>query len=144
MTEPRSQSLDAGFSVLEALVAMAILAAGLLPLLALQGQFVRTVDSLERAERQMAADSLVSAHILTLNLADANQGEVNLGDRVARWEARPALSPGWVRDNGGMASRYQMGLYNVTITYIGGPQPERRLELLGIGWEAKRPFLAGL
>lgn len=144
MAGPQSQSAEAGFSVLEALVAIAILTAGLLPLLALQGQFVKTVESLERAERQMTADNIVRAHIQALNLVDSREGEINLGDIMARWEAKPVFGPDWVRDNGGMASRYQVTLYDVTVTYNGVSQTTRQMQLQGMGWEAKRPFLSGL
>ncbi len=95
-----------GFSVLEALVAMAILAAAMLPLLALQGQFIRSVESFERADTRIAARQNAVAYLKTLNFTQVETGRVVQGDVVLRWTAEPALPTRRTRWPGGEVGRY--------------------------------------
>lgn len=125
---------EAGFSVLEALIAMAILAAAFLPLLALQSQFISSVESFERAESRIAARKSAAAHIQALNFVRAEQGEAQLGDVIMRWTARPAVPPRVSRDSSGGEGRYVMTLYQVDITLA---YPDGRAETYiakGLGW----------
>ena len=72
---PRQNDLkEEGFSVLEAMVAMAILAAGLLPILALQGQFVQTVTQIEHVEKSLTAQNNALNLMRTVDLTNVPTG----------------------------------------------------------------------
>jgi len=124
---------DAGFSVLEALVAMAVLASALLPLLALQGQFVKTTEALERNEQKLVMQDLAKAHISALNLDQTQAGEIIARYGSIVWRAEPAAGPQPARDAGGFPSRYQVTLYNAefTINYNSGLTETITMQALG-------------
>ncbi len=134
--EPRR---DAGFSVLEALVAMAVLAGALLPLLALQGQFVRTTEALERSEQRLSVQDTALAHISALNLNQTPSGEMTTPYARVRWQSTPAAGPHMGRTAGGFPSRYEVTLYNVDIGIDYNSGASEILRLQGIGW---RPTLS--
>jgi len=125
---------DAGFSVLEALVAMAVLAGALLPLLALQGQFVKTTEALERNEQALAMQDIALAHISSLNLDQTQAGTITAPYGSIVWQAAPAVGPHPARNDGGFPSRYEVTLYNVelTISYKSGLTDV--IPLQGLGW----------
>ena len=137
-------SAQAGFSLLESLVAIALIAAALLPLLALQGQLTRTVLAVERAG--IGAEDMTSAlsFLRTLNPTMKPQGSEPLGDAVLSWTARPVSEERPVLDQGGAPGRFMMQLYDVdaAIDYDDG----RRFEFTvrALGWRATGPVSASL
>ncbi|MGB0906115.1 MAG: prepilin-type N-terminal cleavage/methylation domain-containing protein [Maricaulaceae bacterium] len=137
-------SNDAGFSVLEAMIAIAILAAALLPLLALQAQFIRTVESLERAEVRLATEESVRAYLSAINLYDVREGQILSTYGEINWTAKPITSSRAVRGKGGFPSRFDTQLYEVTaqIAYEGNRGVVIKLD--GIGWRPKKPVLDGV
>ena len=104
---PRQNDLkEGGFSVLEAMVAMAILAAGLLPILALQGQFVRTVTQIEHVEKSLTAQNNALNLMRTVDLTNVPTGEVQFENYRISYNATPAASTQTARANGGLPGRF--------------------------------------
>ena len=138
LNEPMDRSCqskrEAGFSILEALVAMAILAGALLPLLALQGQFVKTTEALERNEQRLAAQDLALRHISSLNLDQSPAGSVRGRYGQIEWRARPHAGPHRGRGAGGSPSRYIVTLYNVEVSISYNSGQSEDLVLQGVGW----------
>lgn len=120
--------------MLEALVAMAILAGALLPLLALQGQFVTTTEALERNEHRLSVQDIALSHIAAHNLDQISQGELTTQFGQVSWRAVPAAPTQKGRGNGGFPSRYALTLYDieVDISYNTGAQESFKLQ--GLGW----------
>jgi len=139
---------ESGFSVLEALVAMAVLAAALIPLLALQGQFLRTTESLERVERRLAVQDLALAHVKTLNLDEYPDGQISTPYGALTWTSRPAAGPAPARGTGGFPARYTATLYAVDVTLSPGPEqsqkPIERFTLQALGWSPTASVLDSL
>ncbi|MBL4595825.1 MAG: hypothetical protein JKX99_04525 [Robiginitomaculum sp.] len=135
-----------GFSVLEAMIAMAILAAALLPLLALQGQFVRSVDSMERVDARLAARTSAIHYVQALNLTQAPQGQFiqaqDTGPVLISWQATPALPARTVRGNGGFPGRFELTLYDVQITIAPAQGPTEQFSVRAVGWRPMRSILS--
>jgi len=94
---------------------MAILAAAFLPLLALQGQFVKSVEALDRVDARLETRDYVLQHLSSLNIYKTPIGEIRLSDAIASWEAVPALTPRPVRTLEGSPSRFEITLYEVKV-----------------------------
>ncbi len=123
---------------------MAILAAALIPLLALQGQFLRTTEALERVEQRLVAEDIALAHIAALNLEQSPTGQISTHNAQISWQSRPLMPARKARNSDGFPSRYALTLYEVTVTlsYIGGRQEQFLLQ--GLGWKPTQSVLKTL
>lgn len=135
---------EAGFSVLEAIIAMAILSIALLPILSLQGQFVRNVSTIERLESRLSVERSVRDHIGALNLSLVQSGAYNAPAGAVQWQAKPAGEGRRVKTAGGQPGRFIVQLYtvDVSVTYQSGSA--EIFVLTGIGWKPLFPYLQGL
>ena len=125
---------DDGFSVLEAMVAIAILAAGLLPLLALQGQFVKTVTRIEQAEQSLSAQDNALGLMHTVNLTETPKGEVVFEGYIINYEAKAAILPAPIRDVSGLPGRYDLTLYDVVLKISYDSGAEEEFSIKAFGW----------
>lgn len=128
---------ERGFSVLEALVAMAILAAAMLPLLALQGQFIKNIESFERANIRISARQNALAYLQTQNFFLRTQGEMQLGDTLVHWQAVPVEAPRAMYPTAEYVGRFDMILYDVDIVLTSSDAPTDTLHIRGLGWRPR-------
>jgi len=128
---------ERGFSVLEALVAMAILAAAMLPLLALQGQFVRNVESFERANVRISARENALAYLKTQNFFLRTAGEVQFGDTVMQWKATPVEAPRPMYPAVDSLGRFDLVLYDVEVVLTSLAIPSDTFHIRGMGWRPR-------
>lgn len=135
---------EAGFSVLEALVAMAILAGALLPLLALQGQFIRSVAQMDAVEERLSVQALLAAKIASTNLSDISEGSFDVEDVTVNWSAAPLVAPRPVKNQGGQRSRFNVTYYSVTAILVQPTGQRTSMDMRGLGWEATRSVLQNL
>jgi general secretion pathway protein I len=112
--QPATGNRQQGFTLLEAVVALALIAAAALPLYAF---FSRSLDGLYRAaeaNRESQASLTAIAFLSGLNPMERPDGEDVLGPLRLRWKSRelvPAMdSIGYPRGMG----LYQVALYEVT------------------------------
>ena len=126
-----------GFSVLEAIVAIAILAAAFLPLLALQGQFVQSVRAVERADIRITARQNAVAYLKNLTMTRFPSGEADLGDVRMQWVAVPVepTQSTWVGEL--EEGRYNVTLYRLTVTLNDGKEYQDQFEFKSLGWVSK-------
>ena len=136
-------SVEAGFSVLEALVAIAILAAALLPLLELQNQFARTAAAIERTEQRIALEDMALAHISALNIDQTREGSILTPQGQIIWASQPTVEPRYARDNGGGRSRYLMTLYDVEVILRLKSGAQERMTFQALGWHPTKSILSG-
>lgn len=138
---------DRGFSVLEAMIAMALLAAAFLPLLALQSQFVTAVDGLERAEARLYTRDMVIARLQSVNLSLKPAGEMITAYGIINWKAEPAMPPRMAKGNGGAESRYEITLFDVTVQVTPSEHLDdlqfkgEEFKLRGLGWRPVRAII---
>lgn len=127
-----------GFSLLEAIVALTILAAVGMALFAAMHQSVQMVA---RAERSRVADSALRnamAWVETINPAETPRGEERLGDVTMRWEAEPVEPPRDAMTGYMQAGLYQVGLYDVRVQLSLDGQPLADTHVRRVGYKQVR------
>lgn len=141
---PRTRHSQSGFSLLESLVAVALIAAAFLPLLTLQGQLTRTVVAIERAETNVKDMSSALSFLRVLNPSRTPEGTERLGDAMLSWRARPVSDERPALDQGGAPGRFMLRLYDIeaVIAYEDGRRAEFTVRALG--WRPTAPASAGL
>jgi len=139
---------DAGFTVLEALIAIALLAAAFIPLLEIQSQFVRVTESLDRAQTRITQEKLVHNFMQTVNFDQQPTGSIVLNNRAIEWSVDVVSPPEFVKSPDGGNARFSVTFYDVSVNYtpidIQFISGERTYSLPGIGWTARRPVIEGL
>ncbi len=134
---------ERGFSVLEAIAAIALIAVAFLPLLALQSQLARTALSIERAERVVTARKSALALLRVTNPAQKPTGSEQVGEATLYWTAEPVGETRPVRDQSGGESRFVAQLYKVEARLSFADGQENTFEVDVIGWRAVRPAGSG-
>ncbi len=127
-----------GFTLLEAIVALAILAAGGMALFAALNTSLRTIERIDAATRLDTATQNALSRIELLNPMQQPTGDEALGDWRLRWTATPLeptrdgltdyLQPGF----------FEVGLYRVEVELLAGTRVERRFVLRKAGWRQER------
>lgn len=136
MARPIERS--AGFSLLEAVVALAILAAAGMALFASISQSIQMLARAETARAQDAALRDALAVIEQVNPMDAPRGEESLGPYALRWESRlvePELdgATGYLQPG-----LHRLGLYEVRIELVQGGSPVREAIVRRTGFRQVR------
>jgi len=137
---PPAATPAAGFTVLELLVAIAILAAALVPLLTLQQSNTRAALAVERAQARLAADRQALAYLRGVNPARRQSGETALGEARMTWRGEPVGAARPVRTTDGQSSRFDLQRYRVTVRITGPDRPAREWAVTLLGWRPRRPF----
>ncbi|MEM1193407.1 MAG: hypothetical protein AAGH42_08460 [Pseudomonadota bacterium] len=138
-TRPRTVGTQAGFSVLEAIVAVALIAAAFLPLLALQTQLTRTAIAIERAEANLLARNNALALLQAINPGMRPAGSEEMGAVRLDWTAQ-ALSPVQpARGPAGSPGRFNVALYEIKATLTFDNGREDIFTVRQVGWRATRP-----
>lgn len=130
----------AGFSLLEAIVATAILGMALIPLYALQQGQADAAFRLQQAERAAAARQAALSVAGALNPAYDPSGSLQAGAWTISWSAELVDGPRTIPENGSAgASRFEAALYRVAMEVSNGEErPVAQLEVLKSGWSATR------
>ena len=123
-----------GFSLLEAIVALTILAAAGLALFAAMSQSLQMVGRAERAREVDSALLNAVAWMETVNPAETPQGEQQLGQVTLRWTSEPLETPrdsmtGYLR-----AGLYRVGLYQVRLELTRAGQPPVETTVRRVGY----------
>ena len=130
------RSGSSGFSVIEALVAVAILAIALVPLLSLQIQVQRNFQREREARLEIADQRNALALLRDMNMMQSPNGQIALSrERVLIWRATPISRETQTIARG--ANAFAVALYRVDVE-VRGPRGRRlsgfRTEQLG--WRA--------
>lgn len=132
---------ESGFSVLEAMIAMAVLAAAFLPLLELQGKMLDTVGRLEQVDIRTHAMQESLKTIQTTNLSQQTSGELLARKFKIYWRTSQALPTRIVRLESGFPSRYEISIFDVfiKIEYKSGRIDE--FSTKGLGWKERKDYI---
>lgn len=131
-----------GFTLLEAIVALAILATGAMALLAALNGALRSIERAEAAARLDTATENAIALLEAVNPMVQPQGEERLGDFDVRWSARPVEPPGPGLTDYLQPGLFDVGLYDVEVVVASARGVERRFVLRRAGWvQARQPEL---
>jgi general secretion pathway protein I len=128
----------AGFSVIEALVALAIVALVLMPLIALQTQVTRTFGRQAQLHDRMTAQRNALAVLREINLMPEPVGERRLapGTRL-HWIARPISRPARSIEFLGQAGRFDVALYRADAVVETGAGPIASFAIEQVGWRLR-------
>jgi prepilin-type N-terminal cleavage/methylation domain-containing protein len=122
-----------GFTLVEVLVAMAIVALGFSALFELQSQGFRSLIKSGRVAKQILVEKQIVQHITLLNPADKPQGEDTVMDVSYSWQARQIIAPAQVRDPAEFAKR-KVALFEIVIKMRDANGRQSQLTLQQIGW----------
>jgi general secretion pathway protein I len=134
---------ESGFTLLEAIVAMAILAAGAMALFAALNGALRSLERAEAAARLDTATENAVDFLETVNPMQRPTGEAAFGEYTLRWRSEALLGP---TDN--LTDYLQPGLYEVALYLIDGEllldgDVAGRFTLRRAGWrQVRRPELS--
>ncbi len=142
--EKKRRQEQIGFSVLEAIAAIALIAIAFLPMMVLQSQLTRTAAAIERAERNTRNMSSALARLRVTNPMFEPDGVENLGEAVFSWRSHPITEVRPVLDAGGGAGRFDMQLFDITATLDYGNGVKTEFTVRQVGWRANRSFTEGL
>ena len=127
-----------GFSLLEAVVALAILAAAGMALFAAMTQSVQMVGRAERARDVDLALRNSLAWVERVNPMDEPTGEREVGDYVLRWRAEALEDPRDGTTGYLQPGLYQIGLYRLHLELWRDGVLEREAELNRTGYRQVR------
>ena len=130
-----------GFSVVEALVAVALVALAFTPLLALQGQMSRTAAAAERAEIAIKGESSALAFLETVNPLMRRSGEEDLGFGVLSWRATAMSDLMPVRADDGAHGRYSAQLFRIDAAIAFDDGRVTAFSVRKAGWRAETPLV---
>lgn len=137
ITRPAEAS-EAGFSTLEVLVALTILATALVPLVQLQIESQRASRQLVRETQANRAIASALDHLHLFNPATAPQGRLNFGFGEVAWDSRLASADTSFVQAIGQEARI-IGLYTVDVRIRSGEDTVYTGTWLKIGWDELQP-----
>lgn len=133
-----ARTAEAGFSLLEAVVALAILAAAGMALFAAISQSIQMLGRAESARAQDAALRDALAVIGQVNPMETPRGEESLGSFAMRWDSRlvePELDGATGHLQPGL---HRLGLYEVRIELLQGTATVREAVVRRSGYRQVR------
>ncbi len=129
MTEIRTRP---GFSVMETLVAVALLAIAILPLYAFQQTLADTAARLQTASALLDAQESALAVLQTIDPIAEPQGEMDLGEWRLSWESRELVSE-QPADGYLGSSIWGVGLYEINATLERG-ETRQEMSFRRVAW----------
>lgn len=149
MTAPdrrRGASADqAGFSTLEAIVALAILATAMLPLLTLQSQLTNAATRMEHQADLVEARTVAITYLSLVNPIEQTSGDIQIGGGwVLDWQAAPIEDASRARFGNGLSSRYMVQPFQVAAVLRHASGRTATLDTITLGIDEEQPFSQGL
>lgn len=127
-----------GFALLEAIVALAILAAAGLALFAALSQSIQMVNRADAARQEIALNRNLLAAAELINPMAQTSGSMRIGGQSVVWQAR-LLEPAQDNASGFLSpGYYQVGLYLLELRLLQGATTVQRLEVRKAGWKQVR------
>lgn len=127
-----------GFSLLEAIVALAIVATAGLALFAAMNQSIQMALRAENARKIDTAMRNALAWMEVVNPAQAPTGEKQLGGLQLRWASEPIEPPRDATSGYLQAGLYQVGLYDVTVDVSSDEGVAASFHLRKVGYKQVR------
>ena len=132
----RSASRRIGFSVVEVLASVALLAIALVPLFQLQRTLADAAIGLERAAEIAEMEESALALVATVNPMTVSEGAQMLGEWSMRWRAEPIVAERFADGYLGQ-SNFNVALYEITVT-LERDALVREFTVRQLGWRVVR------
>jgi len=127
-----------GFTLLEAIVALAILAAGSMALFAALNGALRSIERAEAAARLDTATANAITFLDTVNPMQQPRGEVDLGAHRLRWSAAVVAGPTDTLTHYFQPGLHEVALYDVSVEIWHDTRLDSRFVLRRAGWRQVR------
>lgn len=140
------ENIQAGFSLLEALVATAITALAIIPLLSLQQANLSLATSAQSRSAQVGLNESTLAVFRSLDIASTRDGVFEIGRFEVRWTAKELGSTAIAAGRSGEPGRFSAQLFEVLVTVHDSTSGEtRKFTFDKVGFTALRdPVQLGL
>lgn len=141
----RTPADQAGFSTLEAIVALAILATAMLPLLTLQSQLTNAATRMEHQADLVEARAVAIAYLSLVDPVEQTAGDIQIGGGwVLDWQAVPIEDARRARFGNGLSSRYMVQPIQVGAVLQHASGRTAMLDTITLGIDEQLPFSQGL
>jgi len=131
-----------GFTLLEAIVALAILTAGTMALFAALNGALRSIERAEAAARLDTATLNAIALLETVNPMQQPEGEEQIGAVRVQWRATLLEPSGPMLTDYLQPGLFDVGLYDIAVVLEVDGRIERRFVLRRAGWvQARQPVV---
>lgn len=137
-TAVRPPSRQAGFSLLEAIVAMTVMAMALLSLYSWLSSSTIALNRVHAQSQALQDARTALAFIETVNPMLQPNGNHKIEDIDVRWSATPVADRRSGRSRAGSVSYFDMGLYQLDVTVIRDSRTVKEFRVRRAGWEAVR------
>lgn len=132
-------SVAAGFSVLEAIVALAVFAGGAMAFYSLYSTNVTTLVKASEAVRQAPLVRQAAERLAVMNLTAEAEGEFEVEGMRFNWSARRLGDYREGQNDTGILGSFRLGLYEVDFTASEGARELGRYRLRLVGRQLVRP-----
>lgn len=125
---------QAGFTLLEAIVALVVFAMGAV---ALSGWLSTNMIALQRVQAQQEREVAVASALDLIrrsNPMETPRGTRMLGDVTVSWESTPVAPPRQGVSVGGQPGLYAVGLYALNVDVLRAGQRVGRFQVRQLGW----------
>ena len=132
---PATGAAMAGFTLLEAIIALVVFSMGAL---ALYGWLGVNLDTLQRVEESQKRIAMVQSGIDVLrrvNPMEEPRGEIQIESYVFAWEAEPVEAIREAVSQVGLAIPFNVGLYDLEVRVLQNGQERQRFRVRQLGYE---------
>lgn len=112
-----------GFTLIEAIVAMAILGAAMLPIMALLSQSINQIHKIAESNAQSAAKNSALSVIDPINPMETPNGEIDMGDFNLVWSSELIVPPNKEIKIGTGLAGYKVSFYLVKVELFKKNKP---------------------
>ncbi len=134
----RRRTLQAGFTLLEAIVALVILSSAAMALYSLFNTNLLTLTRVRDVSREVPLALQAGQVLAGLNLTAEANGEFDLDDATVVWSANLVEPYRQGQSGRGFIGYYQLGLYDVEFTIFEAERPLATHQLRLVGYEKVR------
>ncbi|GER06926.1 hypothetical protein JCM17843_12360 [Kordiimonadales bacterium JCM 17843] len=135
---------NGGFTILEVLVALAILGTALAALFGLQQSASRAAIAVERAQQSMEADRTALAILASINPMLQPEGRAELGHNARMsWQATPIGDAKAITAATGAPGRFTLQRFDVAVTIDAPGRASWGWSVERLGWRPVRGYSPG-
>lgn len=134
-SQPGSRRKAAGFTLLEAIVAMVVFSLGAFALYGWLSTNLITLDRIGSRQEQEVAFASALDLVRRSNPMQAPTGRRQIGDMTVTWTSRPVEAPKINVYRSGATGIYMVGLYTVYVRVTRNDRPIGHFYVRQIGWE---------
>ena len=138
--DKRRQAQQAGFSMLEAVIAIGILAATLLPLLDFQISVADGARRLEGHQKNLEMEARALAYLRSLPPASLASGKADLGGLQLTWSEKQSSVSRRMISEQGAPGRFEIEVIRLEYTVAGADAQQVQGHVDRLNWRAVTPF----